>query len=651
MPAPAWRTALLACALALAGANSPQDPVPPPPSPPQGGGTGTEPPPPAENRPETPQEPEEPAEPEPDAAAAPGPLTWSEEQARDKRITFSIRSAVEASAALDRSEASALYRSAAWIVLGSVGSPGDRASIARQARIGKGLERRAAILALGEGPGAETSVLAPIVEDEDLAVAECAMLALLHARAAGARERIEARAASGSDDARSVLAVKLLDYDRHPETAAPPRAVRALVRLRFEAARAFGMIDGSNFAARRISELAADPDFVSAVVLRASVHLPRGAVDDHLLSAFLEGHGPGRLAAVVDAIPSQLSQLVEYGLWTPRDSAEWGVILDEIERQRVEALTPELLRVAEGLPEHGWKARALASRAQRVDLETIARFQIADLAPEDRIEACQALGASDDAAAREMLGGLDQDPDPRVRAAALVARLRLGDRTAAASVEKIVADRTEPDHAAVLESLGRNAREGPIAARLEETMRRAPAADLATVAAALTAQTRSSGRATARSLFALDAPPTGERRYLLVRALSRRPTMQDIEVFTDLFPQPGETELNLELASSLAVLSAPAVRPILRAALWKGEFDESVLAGFLLAQASGLRALIEEILRPPPGVTSADVRRVGFALGEWGGVDALGVLRAATGSAAGPEMQGALLGALGSRTQ
>jgi hypothetical protein len=276
------------------------------------------------------------------------------------------------------------------------------------------------------------------------------------------------------------------------------------------------MIDGANFAARRISELAADPDFVSAVVLRASVHLPRGAVDDHLLSAFLEGHGPGRLAAVVDAIPSQLSQLVEYGLWTPRDSAEWGVILDEIERQRVEALTPELLRVAEGLPEHGWKARALASRAQRVDLETIARFQIADLAPEDRIEACQALGASDDAAAREMLGGLDQDPDPRVRAAALVARLRLGDRTAAASVEKIVADRTEPDHAAVLESLGRNAREGPIAARLEETMRRAPAADLATVAAALTAQTRSSGRATARSLFALDAPPTGERRYLLV---------------------------------------------------------------------------------------------------------------------------------------
>jgi hypothetical protein len=150
MPAPAWRTALLACALALAGANAPQDPVPPPPSPPQGGGTGTEPPPPAENRPETPQEPEEPAEPEPDAAAAPGPLTWSEEQARDKRITFSIRSAVEASAALDRSEASALYRSAAWIVLGSVGSPGDRASIARQARIGKGLERRAAILALGK---------------------------------------------------------------------------------------------------------------------------------------------------------------------------------------------------------------------------------------------------------------------------------------------------------------------------------------------------------------------------------------------------------------------------------------------------------------------------------------------------------------------
>jgi hypothetical protein len=146
-------------------------------------------------------------------------------------------------------------------------------------------------------------------------------------------------------------------------------------------------------------------------------------------------------------------------------------------------------------------------------------------------------------------------------------------------------------------------------------------------------------------------PPTGERRYLLVRALSRRPTPQDLEVMTDLFPQPGEEALNLELATSLAALSSPVVRPLLRAALWQGEFDVSILAGFLMAAADGDRSLIEEIRRPPPGATVGDLRRVGFALGEWGGVEALSKLSRQTGSAAGPEMQGALLGALASRTQ
>lgn len=599
--------------------------------------------------PETPGQ--EPLDPDADATSTSGALTWAEERARDRRISFSLRSAVEASAALAQIGGTALYRSGAWIALGAAGSPGDHTSVARHTRIGEGLERRAAILALGEPPGDGTGLLVALVADRDLLVAECAMLALIRSREPRAREHVESFAASGSEDARAVLAVKLLEYDQAPDSAVPPRAVRTLVRLRFEAARAFGMIDGANFAANRLAELAADQEFVSAVVLRAAVQLARGAVHDHLLSALLEGHGTGRLAAAVDAIPRQLSLLVDSGLWAPRDAAEWAVLLAEIERQRVEALAPELVQAAAAVPGLHWKARALVSRSGRIDLEAFVETELADLAVEDRIEACQAIGASDDSAAREILGGLDEDEDPRVRGAALVARLRLGDRSAAAAVEKILFDRTEADHVPVLESLCRNARETSISLRLEEYMRRAAGGDLATVAAALTAQAQSSGRAAARSLLALDAAPTGERRFQLVRALSRRPTAQDLEVLTSLFPQPGETELNTELAASLAVLSAPVVRPILRAALWHGDFDVSILAGFLLADASGTRTLIEEVVRPPPGAKEADLRRVGFALGEWGGIEALRELSREKGSAAGPEMQGALLGALGSRTQ
>ncbi|MFN0006757.1 MAG: hypothetical protein ACKVXR_02525 [Planctomycetota bacterium] len=608
----------------------------------------------AAQEPPAPPAPPPEAEPEPevDATTVLGTLTWPEERARDARISFSLRSAVEASAAIDHPEGTALYRSGAWITLGTAGSPADHAEVSRQARIGEGLQRRAAILALGEFQGKETNFLLGLVDDRDLLVAECAMLSLLRSKDPRGRDRVVALAASGSADARAVLAAKLLEYDQSPQTATPPRAVRTLLRLRFEAARAFGMLDGANFTASRIEELSADPEFVSAVVLRASVHLAKGAVHDHLLSALLDGKGPGRLAAAADAIPRQLSQLVENELWAPRDAGEWSFLLSEIERQRVEIMAPGLLRAAEVVPGLRWKARAVGSRSQRVDLEAFAQVGISELAAPDRIEVCQAIGASEEAAARDLLAVLDQDPDPRVRSAALVARLRLGDRSAASSVEKILFDRTEPQHASVLEFLCRNAREASISVRLEEFLRLASRADLATVAAALTAQTQSTGRATARSLLAEDAPPVGEYRYQVVRALSRRPTPQDLEALTSLFPQPGERELNVELACSLAVLSSPVVRPVLRAALWRGSFDESVLAGFLLADGTGgVRTLIEEIRRPPPGARAADLRRIGFALGEWGGVEALSELARETGSAAGPEMQGALLGALGSRTQ
>ena len=133
--------------------------------------------------------------------------------------------------------------------------------------------------------------------------------------------------------------------------------------------------------------------------------------------------------------------------------------------------------------------------------------------------------------------------------------------------------------------------------------------------------------------------------------MCRRPSVQDLEILSQLFPQPGEEELNLELAVGLTLLNSPSVRPILRSALWRSEFDQGVLAGMLLLSGGGVRTLIEEISRPPQGAGPADLRRAGFALGEWGGLQALNALVQATGSTTNPEAQGALLGVLGARTQ
>ena len=77
--------------------------------------------------------------------------------------------------------------------------------------------------------------------------------------------------------------------------------------------------------------------------------------------------------------------------------------------------------------------------------------------------------------------------------------------------------------------------------------------------------------------------------------------------------------------------------------------NRSILTGAAFVEVSSIEALRQELELPPRNATTRDLRRVGFALGEWGGikqVDALG-LRTSSGD---PALQGALLGALAART-
>ena len=75
-----------------------------------------------------------------------------------------------------------------------------------------------------------------------------------------------------------------------------------------------------------------------------------------------------------------------------------------------------------------------------------------------------------------------------------------------------------------------------------------------------------------------------------------------------------------------------------------------MLAAGLIVQSRGITALEEELDTPPTPVTGNDLRRVGFALGEWGGVDALEALSRRR-PAGDPAVQGAYLGAMSSRSQ
>ena len=137
---------------------------------------------------------------------------------------------------------------------------------------------------------------------------------------------------------------------------------------------------------------------------------------------------------------------------------------------------------------------------------------------------------------------------------------------------------------------------------------------------------------------------------LLVRALGRNPDFEDLAVLRAVFPVEDAYELNVALAEALVVNRDAGALNLLRQALWRGPWNRSVLAAGLLARHGGIQVLHDEIASPPERSTAQDLRRVGFALGEWGGLSEVDVL-ARRRRSGDPALQGAFLGALATRTQ
>ncbi len=144
--------------------------------------------------------------------------------------------------------------------------------------------------------------------------------------------------------------------------------------------------------------------------------------------------------------------------------------------------------------------------------------------------------------------------------------------------------------------------------------------------------------------------PTGVTGARAVEALGRGAGLADLELLRELFPLGDDPDVDVELALELIRARDASVLSILRAALWSEPWNRSVLAGALLISHGGIEALRSELQRPPPGVSERDLRRVGFALGEWGGSAEVDRLAGRVG-AADPALQGALLGALAARTR
>ena len=575
----------------------------------------------------------------------------AELRARDRLLEFPPSAGERALADLARPELSPQDRATALLALGCSRLPSGRGMLESWAAEGSVAERRAAVLGLGEMGSGGTALLEGVLGGSEPELFAPALLALLRGGASAGRQTVERLAATGGEDL-APIAAELLLAELDPEATPPVGILRTLLDLRWRAARSYGLVDGQGWQAALLDDLCADSDFLDAVVLRHAATLPRPGVRDHFQELLLGGAGLERIRGAVAAMPVETAQLIRLGLWTPTDgTAEWAALLEGIERARVERPFAEVLRVARLLPGHGTHAASLLVRTG--DRAGLPLLEL-DLEAEDpavRAGVVEALAASKVEKYILDLERLREDPSARVRAAALVGQVRLGYEVASRGLEEELDDAEHPDRDELIDALCRSVRDQRVLPIALDRFGELTGDRRLRMAIALTAAGKlGEVRDVVREALAGEGGAAHPQAIEMVRGLSRNAGPEDVAALRGVFPVPGELELNVELGLALLHNGDPIMLQPVREALWKGSWNRSILAAAVLIDLAGMETLRSEARRPPGTVSLRDLRRIGFALGEWGGLPEVERL-ARRSSSRDPVLQGALLGALAARTQ
>jgi hypothetical protein len=567
---------------------------------------------------------------------------------RDGVLGFTASSATRARADLRRPELTPRERAFALAALGASGGAADRAVIASWAVEGEALERQAAVLALGELGSVDEEFLKSCVESESSDLADCAVLALL--RGGGERGASYVQSRVALEGAAASRAGELAAFHRDPGAATEiPPAAALLLDLRFEAARRYGLVHGQAWWALIREKLYEDEPFLNEVVYRASAELRRDGIRDHFYELLISGSGTARIRGAVYSMPAELDQLFEAGLWTPADGAEWSALIDEIGRRHLETFTPTILRQARFVPGLQLLSSGLLVRAGNEEGLPLLELDLQSKKPMERAGVAQALAATGDRRyAPELERLLEDDPEADVRMSALVGLVQLGNAFARDEMRAGLADPDHPDHRPLVQAAFRARESSVVAAEISDQLAGARGWTRVRLATALILVGRLAPRSIVHDALRAGVEDPAER-YDLVRALGREADLEDLALLREIFPNEIDFELNVEIATTLIRSGDRNTLPLLRSALWREPWNRSALAAALVVELFGAKELQQELLRPPLGATPRDRRRVGFALGEWGGLREVEILaqRARPGD---PAVQGALLGFLGTRT-
>ncbi|MEM9800836.1 MAG: HEAT repeat domain-containing protein [Planctomycetota bacterium] len=578
--------------------------------------------------------------------------------ARDARVEFDRRSAAFARADIEDLEPGDHGRAAALVALGAAGSVEGRGRLMSEiSRAADPKEQLAAIYALGElraalGPGLET--LVELTKDADPTVADAAIVALLRSGNDAGRSEVASIASRGGE--RAEAARSALAYQADPSRSELPLAFRDLYELRWDAARSYGLVDGEVWSSALLRELENDDVFLEALVLHLARDLELEGAKDHLLELLFEGENAQRVIAATRMMPREVESLVDAGVWRPADWKEWKWLVLTIMHDELQAMFPRTLALAVGQPVTTPMAAGLL-HGREDGYEDLLLDAFRDEDPRNRAYAAYSVGASGSDDFIPRLEELCEDPIGWTRANAIGALIRMGSQRGVERALDVLAvpyaEREENIGSYLFEVLARAAPDREVMRFVEEVAPRLTGFDRAAADSILVLNGGLVDTETLLRELPLMNPTTPEA-IRAARALGRRPGAKEQKLLARLFPREGAINMNLELAGALARSNHRSAEPLLQAAVWRLPWNVSVLAAAVVRRTYGERTLIAWAVDPPPSATDEDVRRLGYAIGEWGAMPAVEALRRTLGTTGGaelPALQGAVLGALASRTR
>lgn len=571
------------------------------------------------------------------SASTPGEL-WQ----RDERVSFTAAAGRRAGRELDNPELGVGDRMSAWMAVGASRSVAFRPRLLRSALKGTPLQRSIAVLALGEMGDVGYDPLMRVLAEKSDGVKEYLVLALARCGSKTATRELFDQAALR----RNPLFEEAQAYVGMVRGGAPPLrpAVAQLLQLRWEAAMRYGHVDGRRWKEVLTTGLIELPRFVNHWISAAAADLNSAVADDYLVVWAADGRADERLVGAVERLPDRLLQLWAAGEWSPDQPKTRQLVLEQLRATHTQVQGRALIEQIVSVDPMNDRARfALLAAGGDADRLWIRERTDGTLGAQRQL--ALAMGtAGADRWAEELELLCDPLRAVQVRADAWVARARRGDARADSRLIEVLSDETNGDYNFFVSALARFAFDAKLSAHLDVLLKRTQLDDVDRVLL-LAGGIERGVSVYADPLRSAVRDRLSPIRTVAVSALRKLGVQRDRLILAELFPDSTDVRLNVELALALAEKRDPTIHGLLRSLFWRGEFAPSMLAAGILAKHYGVAALLDEIKHEGPEVSKERLRRLGLAISEWGGAQAVEAL--STMKRVRPEIvEGATLGSI-----